>query len=134
MALNVLNIGPTLIFTSTAGSTAATGSWWRVHPAIGRIGIHVQLQTASAGATAGSTVAIEGSNSTAAGAMATKLQQFAMAGTTDNVNDGGGFTSSMDRAWQNIRVNMISLTSSTAGSAGSPSINVWAMCSPIGPM
>lgn len=115
-----------VIFQSTAGSTAKAGDWIRVHPGLHRLAFQVVLQTASAGATAGTTVSIEGTNSTSYPALATKLQQFVPIATTDLVSDGGGLASSMDRQWAWIRANMISLTSSTAGSAGSPSVTVLA--------
>ena len=116
--------GPTTLLASTAGSTQTVGSWFEVHPSITRLGFQVILQTASAGATAGTTVFIEATNSTSYPAMATKGQTFAPIATTDLVSDGGMMVSSMQGQWRFLRANMNSLTTSTAGSAGSPSVTV----------
>lgn len=116
--------GPTILLQSTAGSTQTVGAWFALSPHAARMGFQAVLQTASAGATAGTTVFIEVANSTAYGALATKGQTIAIAATTDLVTEGAGFSSTMDRQWGYVRANMNSLTSSTAGSAGSPSVIV----------
>jgi hypothetical protein len=41
------------------------------------------------------------------------------------VSDGAGISSSMVGGWRFIRAVLTSLTTSTAGSAGSPSVNVY---------
>jgi hypothetical protein len=115
--------GATQIFSVTAGSTTETGDWFQVDQRFGNLVYQVILSASSAGATAGTTVTIEVSNSTAV-AVATAAQTFGLTCTTDTVSDGGTFATSMDGAWKLIRANMTSLTTSTAGSAGSPSVTV----------
>ena len=130
MSINLIQTpGPVTIFTSTAGSTSKAGDWYRVHPSIGRLTWQATLNTSSAGATAGSTVYIEVSNTptsetTGPVPLATKGQTIALAGTTDAVSDGAVLASSMSGAWAWVRANMNSLTTSTAGTAGSPSVSV----------
>jgi len=119
----VLN-GSGIIFTSTAGSTAATGTWYSIPQGWGRPAVQAVLVASSVGATAGTTVTIEVSNTTAA-AVATKLATIGLTCTTDTVSDGAGLSSSMVGGWRFIRAVLTSLTTSTAGSAGSPSVNVY---------
>ena len=113
-----------IIFTSTAGSTAATGTWYSIPHDFGRPAIQVVLAASSAGATAGTTVTIEVSNTTAV-AVATKAATISLTCTTNTVSDGAGLPSSMVGGWRFIRAVLTSLTTSTAGSAGSPSVNVY---------
>ena len=115
--------GPTVIFTSTAGTTSSAGSWYQVHPSINRLAFHVKQTTSSVGATAGSTTYIEVSNDGVT-ALATKGLTIGITATTDTVSDGGTFASSMQAQWAYIRANLNSLTTSTAGSAGSPAVVV----------
>jgi hypothetical protein len=115
--------GATQIFEVTAGSTAETGDWYEIDQHFGNLAYQVILSASSVGATAGTTVTIEVSNTTAV-AVQTAAQTFALTCTTDTVSDGGTFATSMDGAWRYIRANMTSLTTSTAGSAGSPSVTV----------
>ena len=116
--------GVTTIFTSTAGSTIATGSWYEILPTIGALAWQVKLQTSSAGATAATTVTIEVSNDSSL-ALATVGQTIALTATTDAVSDGAVLASSMRGPWRYIRARMNSLTTSTAGSTGSPAVNVY---------
>lgn len=115
--------GATQIFEATAGSTSETGEWYGIDQRFGNLVWQVVLSASSAGATAATTVTIEVSNTTAV-AVATVAQTFGLTCTTDTVSDGGTFATSMDGAWKYVRVNMTSLTTSTAGSAGSPAVTV----------
>ena len=116
--------GPVTILASSAGSTSSVGSWYQIHPAMGRIGVQVIGVASSAGATMGTTVYIEVSNSTAYASSAKALTFNLTNSTTDYVSDFSGLPTTHERAWQFIRANMNSLTTSTAGSAGSPSVTV----------
>ncbi len=122
-AYDIQGPGTYNIFSSTAGSTASVGAWKRVHHDVTRVGITISLQTASAGATAGTSGVIEFSHDGVT-PLNTKGQSFTLTGTTDLVADGGALVSSMNGAWPYIRFNMQSLSSSTAGSAGFPAVNV----------
>ena len=116
----------TAILTSTAGSTAATGSWYTIPPGYGNLTWQAVLTASSVGATAGSTVTIQVSNSTAAPA-STSVQTIALTCTTDTVSGGGVLAgSTMQGQWRLVRALLTSLTTSTAGSAGSPSVVVYA--------
>lgn len=114
----------TTILQSTAESTTKTGDWYQIHPNASRIAWQAVLTVSSAGATAGSTVYVEVANTTAV-AVATKASSFVITATTDTVSDGGVFATTMLGAWKFMRVNMQSLSSSTAGSAGSPQLTVY---------
>ena len=122
--------GATNIYTSTAGSTTETGDWFFIDQGFGRLTFQAILTASSVGATAASSIAIEVSNTTAI-AVATVAQTFDLSCTTDTVSDGGVFASSMDGAWKLIRARLASLTTSTAGSAGSPSVSVTVGAGPI---
>lgn len=115
--------GATNIFTSTAGSTTVTGDWYHIDQHFGNLVFQAILTASSVGATAASSIAIEVSNSTAV-AVATVAQTFDLSCTTDTVSDGGTFATTMDGAWKLIRARLVSLTTSTAGSTGSPSVTV----------
>lgn len=120
-----LQPGANLIFTSTAGSTAKFGEWYAVGN-LTELTVHAVLAASTVGATAGSTVSLEVSNTgSTAYPLATKGRTIALTCTTDVVADGGSLQSSMVGAWKFVRVAMTSLTTSTAGSAGSPSVNVY---------
>ena len=116
--------GPVTIFASSAGSTSSVGSWYQVHPTLGRLGIQVIGVASSAGATMGTTVFIDVSNSTAYASSSHALTFGLTNSTTDFVSDFAGLPTTFERAWQFIRANMNSLTTSTAGAAGSPSVSV----------
>ena len=116
--------GPVTLFASSAGSTSATGSWYQVHPTLGRLGIQVIGVASSAGATMGTTVFIDVTNSTAYASTAHALTFALTNSTTDFVSDFSGLPTTFERAWNFIRANMNSLTTSTAGSAGSPAVSV----------
>ena len=120
----LLSIGSNLILTTTAGSTVSTGSWYTVPAEIGHITCQAILTASSVGATAGSTVYIEVANTTAIAA-ATRATTFALSCTTDVVSDGANFATSMQGAWKLVRARVASLTTSTAGSAGSPVVTVY---------
>lgn len=123
MSISVLEPGPNTIYTTTVGSTAGTGNWYRVPPWLGRLSFQVTLLTASAGATAGTTTHIEVSND-GSRPLLTKGRTIDTQATTDAIVNGGALQSSMDAAWGWVRANVASLTTSTAGSAGSPSVTV----------
>jgi len=120
---NIQTAGATNIFTSTAGSTTVVGDWYHVDQHFGNLVFQAILTASSVGATAASSVSIEVSNSTAI-AVATKARTFDLTCTTDVVSGGGSLVSSMVGAWKLIRANLVSLTTSTAGSTGSPSVTV----------
>lgn len=113
------------ILDSTAGSTAATGDWYTVPAEYGDLTWQAVLVASSVGATAGSTITIQLSNSTAAAAVT--AQTIGLTCTTDTVSNGGGLAgSTFQGAWKYVRAVLTSLTTSTAGSAGSPSVDVYA--------
>lgn len=122
--------GPTTILTvsgassAAAGSTSSVGSWYQIHPSLKTLAIQSVLAVSSAGATAASTVFIEVTNSTAIGALATKMLTVALTATTDLVSDGGCASSSMAGPWNFIRANLNGLTTSTAGSSLAPTVTV----------
>ena len=120
---NTLEPGPNTIYTTTVGSTAGTGSWYRVPPWLTRLSVQFILNTSSAGATAGTTTHLEVSND-GVNALLTKGRTFDTQGTTDLIVNGGSLQSSMDAAWGWVRAKVASLTTSTAGSTGSPSVSV----------
>lgn len=115
--------GPTTIYATSVGSTAGVGDWYRVPPRIGKLSFQAILSASSVGATAASSASIEVTNSTAIG-LATKGRVFDLTATTDVVSDGGAFQSSMDAAWAWVRGKVTSLSSATAGSTGSPSVQI----------
>ena len=118
----ILGLGSNLILT--AGTTVATGDWYTIPADMGRITCQAVLTASSVGATAASTVYIEVSNTTLIAA-ATRATTFALSCTTDTVSDGANFATSMEGAWKLIRARVASLTTSTAGSAGTPSVKVY---------
>ena len=117
--------GATAILSNTDGTTAVEGSWYEVNPRLRDLSFQAVLQASSAGATCGSTVVIEVSND-GTYPLATKLTIALTNTTTTYVSDGGTFPSSMQCAWRYVRANVSSLTTSTAGSAGTPQVNVYA--------
>lgn len=125
MGYDIQSPGKFTIFASTAGSTTTVGAWKQVHHDITRLTFAITLATASAGATAGTSGVIEVSHDGVT-PLNTKGQAFQLSATTDLVADGAVYTSSMNGAWPYLRYNMQSLSSSTAGSAGSPAVTVTA--------
>lgn len=119
----LLNLGGNQILASTAGSTNATGDWYSVNN-LQRLTAQAILTASSAGATAATTVYIEASNTTQI-AIATKIATFALTCTTNTVSDGAAMPTSLLGAWKYVRAVLNSLTTSTAGSAGSPAVTVW---------
>ena len=120
----VLNTpGPTTIYQTSVGSTAGTGEWYRVPGRLGKLAFQAILSASSVGATCASSASIEVANSTQI-ACATKGRVFDLTATTDVVSDGGALQSSMEAAWSYVRGKVTSLTTSTAGSAGSPSVSI----------
>lgn len=116
--------GATVLLTSTAGTTKTVGSWFEVHPKLGKWAFQALLTASSAAATCGSTIYIEVSND-GVYPIATKGLTIALTNTsTDYVCDGGCFATSMAGSWRYVRANLQSLTTSTAGSAGSPAVVV----------
>jgi hypothetical protein len=109
-------LGPT-------GSTVATGEWYSIPTQCDRLSFEAILQASSVGATAASTVIFQVSNSTLAtsnGAMAGRT--IALTCTTDLITGGGSLVSSMVSQWKFVRALVNSLTTSTAGSAGTPAV------------
>lgn len=121
--------GLTNLLSSTLGSTAGTGGWFRLHPTLGNPTFQVVQTGSSVGATAASTTIIEVSNVPDTGQVpiAARLT-IALSGTTDVVSDGGALPSSINGDWGFVRARLLSLTTSTAGSTGSPSVAVWMNC------
>ena len=113
----VINVSGTILDQS--GTTAATGSWYSIPANYGNPSWQAVLTASSVGATAGCTVYIEVANSTAA--YAVRVHTMALTCTTDTVSTGGTLVgSTYEGAWRLIRAVMNSMTTSTAGSAGSP--------------
>jgi hypothetical protein len=126
MAYNIVP-GVTNILATTAGSTISVGQWYKVDPNVVRNGLAFQaiLQASSVGATASSTVYIEVSNDGATPLSTTPCLNLGLTNTsTTFISAGGCLASSFAGAFAYVRANMTSLTTSTAGSAGSPSVNV----------
>lgn len=119
----LLQTGPTTILSATAGTTQVTGSWFQIHPGHTELTFQVRMDTSSVGATAASTVIIQVANSTAI-AVAEPGQTFALTATTDIVSAGSALLSTMRGNWQYVRAFLQSLTTSTAGSAGVPTVSV----------
>lgn len=109
-------LGPT-------GSTVATGEWYQIPTNCDRLTFEAILQASSVGATCASTVIFQVSNSTLAtsnGAQAGRT--VALSATTDLICGGGTLVSSMVGQWKYVRAVVNSLTTSTAGSAGTPAV------------
>ena len=122
----LLNAGSNNIFNSTAGSTAKVGDWYRIEPNLTNLSVQAILTASSVGATAGSTVNFEFSNTTTVSSnSAINGRAVALTCTTDMVSGGGSLISSMVAAWKFVRVSMASLTTSTAGSNGSPAVQAF---------
>lgn len=118
----VLYPGSKILDTS---STAATGDWYAIDSRYSELTWHAVLFASSVGATAASTVTIQLANTTAAPA-STAAQVIALTCTTDTVGGGGTLAgSTLQGAWKYIRA-LSSLTTSTAGSAGTPNVEVYA--------
>jgi hypothetical protein len=116
--------GSEVITQSTAGTTLRAGTWYSIPSNFGNPAWQAILTASSVGATAGSTITIEVSNSTQV-AISTIAQTIALTCTTDTVSAGGTlYGTTMLAAWRFIRANIASLTTSTAGSAGSPAVRV----------
>jgi len=114
----VINGSGTIL--SQSGTTAATGDWHHIPGNFGNPSWQLVLEASSAGATAGTTVYIEVANSTAE--YAVRVHTMSLTCTTDTVSTGGSLAgSTYQGAWRLIRAVMNSMSSSTAGSAGSPS-------------
>ena len=123
MTTNVLEPGPNTLYATSAGSTEGTGDWFRIPPWMDRLSFQVTLVTASAGATAGTTTHIEVSNDGTI-PLGTKGRTVDTQATTDTISNGGSLVSSMQCQWGWVRAKVASLTTSTAGSAGSPAVTV----------
>jgi hypothetical protein len=120
----VINLGAS-IYTNTAGTTVGTGDWYTIPVNHGDLSWQAVLTASSVGATAGSTVTVQVSNTTSV-AVTTSVQTIALTCTTDVVTNGGTlFGSTLQGNWKYIRAVLGSLTTSTAGSAGSPSVSVY---------
>ncbi|MHB0965512.1 MAG: hypothetical protein ACYC36_03570 [Bellilinea sp.] len=108
--------GPTAILNITS-TTTGPGSWYRVdNKKLSDLtfqGLHVGT---SDGVTVQSTIYIEGSND-GVNAIATKLATFAFNGTTPQ-SEGATMLSTMKGAWEYIRANVNSASSSTSVSTG----------------
>jgi hypothetical protein len=118
----IINTSGTIL--SESGTTLAVGEWYAIPANFGNPSWQLILEASSAGATAGTTVYIEVAN-TNDDAYAVRVHTMALTCTTDTVSTGGSLAgSTYDGAWRLIRANMNSLTTSTAGSAGSPSATV----------
>lgn len=114
------------ILATTAGTTAATGDWHTIDARYGDLSWQAILTASSAGATAGSTVTIQVSNSTAVPAT-TSVHTIALTCTTNTVSNGGVLAqTTMQGAWKYVRAVLGSLTTSTAGATGSPAVTVYA--------
>ena len=114
----VLNGSGTIL--SQSGTTNATGDWYHIPQNFGNPAWQAVLTASSVGATAGTTIYIEVANSTAE--YAVRVHTMALTCTTDTVSTGGSLAgSTYEGAWRLIRAVMNSMSSSTAGSAGSPS-------------
>lgn len=124
MAFTLVNsAGPTVLLQSSAGTTQTVGGWFRFAPHIANPTFQVKQTSSSVGATAGSTTYIELSNDGVT-PIATKGVTVSLTGTTDVVSDGAALPSSLNGSWLYLRANLQSLTTSTAGSAGAPSVTV----------
>lgn len=118
----ILNVSGTIL--SQSGTTLAVGDWYQFPPGHGNPTWQAVLEASSAGATAGTTIHIEVANSTAE--YAVRVHTIALTCTTDTVSTGGSLAgSTYQGAWRMIRANMASMTTSTAGSAGSPTATVY---------
>lgn len=131
MAFTLNNAGPTNLLTSTAGSTAKTGEWFRVPPKLRALAFQVVQVTSSVGATASSTTFIQVSND-GVNPIADNPITIALTGTTDTVSNGACFPTSYGGNWGWIRAKLNSLSSSTAGSVGSPSVTVSVCAGSVG--
>jgi len=110
------------IFESAENSTAATGNWCQMANIDANISIQAVLEASSVGATAGSTISVEVSNSPSVRAF--QVASFSLACTTDTVTDWTILGSTQLAKWNYIRAVMASLTTSTAGSAGYPKVSI----------
>jgi hypothetical protein len=110
------------IYESSENSTTATGNWCQLANIDPHISIQAVLEASSAGATAGSTITVQVSNSPLVSAATVKT--FNLTCTTDTVTDSTVLTSGLLGSWNYIRAVMTSLTTSTAGSAGFPKVSI----------
>lgn len=127
MAYNIVPNVTTLL-ASTVGSTAANGEWHKVDPNIVRRDLAFQaiLIASSVGATASSSVGIELSNDGATPLSTAPALSFALTNTsTTYISAGGCLPSSFAGAFAYVRATLIGLTTSTAGSTGSPGVTVY---------
>ena len=113
-----------------SGSTAVTGDWYDIPHDYGNPAWQAVLTNSSVGATAATSVYIEVANSTAA--YAVRVHSIALTCTTDTVSTGGTLAgSTYDGAWRKIRA-VSSLTTSTAGSSGTPNVAVYCNLQKLG--
>ena len=111
-------LGPT-------GSTVATGEWYSIPANVNGSAMSFEaiLQASSVGATAASTVIFQVSNTTIATSNGAQVgRTIALTCTTDLIAGGGSLVSSMAAQWKFVRALVNSLTTSTAGSAGTPAV------------
>jgi len=126
MAYKIIN-GVTTLLESTAGTTATTGNWYRVDENVVRAGLAFQavLTASSVGATATSSVGIEVSNDGVYPLSTAPALSISLTNTsTTYISNGGCLATSLAGAFYYVRANLVSLTSSTAGSTGSPAVTV----------
>jgi hypothetical protein len=118
--------GPKVLLQSTAGTTLTVGSWFTVNPNVSNYSFQVVLTGSSDVSTATASVSIQASND-GVNPLPETIRTFAtLSLTTNTVTTGGSCTgSSMAGPWGYIRANLTSLTTSTAGSAGSPRVVVY---------
>lgn len=126
MADNIIP-GVVTLLASTAGSTLKVGNWFKVDPSVLHRDLAFQavMTASSVGATASSTVNIEVSNDGVYPLSTAAALIIALTNTSTTYISGGGcLPSSFAGSWGYIRANLSSLTTSTAGSAGSPAVTV----------
>lgn len=109
MAYNIQDAGVTTILDT---SSTGAGSWYRVHPKMENLTIHVVQNGTSAGATASSTTVIEASND-GVNPLGTVLGTVAL---SSNSGTGDGFAVSAH--WQYIRAKLNSIGAASAGATG----------------
>lgn len=108
MAFTITSPGPTTIFSSSA---TGAGSWYRIHPRLGKLTFQVAHTGSSVGATVQSTTYIQVSNDGVNPLQTTAGTSVDALGTI--VHNGGspqvaGFA--MDAAWQYVRANLNALS------------------------
>jgi hypothetical protein len=125
--------GPTVILTATqrtssvAGSTTHTGSWYTIHPSLGRFFITAKLTGSSVGSTATADVYLDVSNDGSI-ACSTPVLTFVGMTTTDTStnyqNLGTAIPTSLQAHYGYIRARISTFTSGTLLSSASPTPTV----------